>query len=114
MNVHCLRRDYALRSRTWSSWLDVPPLPLCQPLPPETDWRVSGELTLCHIFDGTPGGTVAYIRNCDAPDVAYPLVYDGECTTLDHPPNTYPLDGFPALTCHYMVHGNGTWYMVHG
>ena len=54
-----------------------------QTLPPTPNGRVLGELTLAHICDNNVGGVSAYIRNCDAPEVAYRLIYEGKGMSLD-------------------------------
>jgi len=79
-----------------------------QTLPPTPDGRVLGELTLAHICDNNPSGAFSYIRNCDALDVAYHLIYEGKGVSLDTIPQLTPvnlvrLDGSPALTGQYMV-----------
>ena len=78
-------------------------------LPPQPDGRVFGELTLSHICDDNNGSAAAYIRNCETPNAAYNLVYDGPGVSLDDSPqlisvNLVRLDGSPPpLTGHYMV-----------
>ena len=79
-----------------------------QTLPSTPDERVLGELTLVHICDNNLGGSFVYIRNCDAPGVAYHLIYEGKGVSLDTTPQLTPvnlvrLDGSPSLTGHYMV-----------
>ena len=79
-----------------------------QTLQSTPDRRVLGELTLAHICDNNVGVTSVYIRNCDAPEVAYNLIYEGKGISLDTTPQLTPvnlvrLDGSPALTGHYMV-----------
>lgn len=78
-----------------------------QTLPSIPDGRILGELTLAHIHNN-PGGASAYTGNCDAPDVAYHLIDEGEGMSLDKTPQFIPvnivrLDGTPAPTDHYMV-----------
>ena len=48
-----------------------------QTLPPTPDGLVLGELTLAYVCDNNPSDASAYIRNCDALDVAYHLIYEG-------------------------------------
>ena len=56
----------------WDSWMRFHSRSY-QTLPSTPDGRVLGELTLTHICDNNVGGASAYIRNCDAPEVAYHL-----------------------------------------
>jgi len=63
-----------------------------QTLPSTPDGRVFGELTLAHIFHNNVGGASAYIRNCDAPEVVYPLIYEGTGMSLDTTPPTSPCE----------------------
>ena len=77
-------------------------------LPPAPDGRVFGELTLAHINHHSACGASAYIRNCDALEVAYHLTYEGKDMSLDDTPQLLPVnlvrrDGSPALTGDYMV-----------
>ena len=78
-----------------------------QTLPPHPDGRTFGELTLSPCEDNL-GSAAAYIRNREASDNAYHLVYDGLGVSLTDssqlvPVNLVHLDGSPALTGHYMV-----------
>lgn len=61
---------------------------LCFPqkLPTEPDGRIFGELTLSDICDDFLGGTAAYTRNCEAPGIAYLIVYDGEAVSVYQTP----------------------------
>ena len=79
-----------------------------QTLPSTPDGCVLDELTLAHICHNYLGGAFDYIRNCDAPGVAYHLIYEGMGMSLDTtaqltPLNVGRLEGSPALTDHYMV-----------
>ena len=70
--------------------------------------RVLSELTLAHICDNNVGAASPYICNCDAPEVACHLIYEGKGISLDTTlqltrVNLVHLDGSPALTHHYMV-----------
>ena len=58
-------------------------------LPPASDGRVFGELTLAHIGDYSDSGASAYIRNCDDLEVAYHLTYEGKDMSLDTTRNYY-------------------------
>ena len=78
-----------------------------QTLPPHPDGRTFGELTLSPCEDNL-GSAAAYIRNREASDNAYHLVYDGLGVSLTDSPQLIPvnlvrLDGSPALTGHNMV-----------
>ena len=78
-----------------------------QTLPPHTDGRTFRELTLSPCEDNL-GSAAAYIRNREASDNAYHLVYDGLGVSLTDSPQLIPVklvrpDGYPALTGHYMV-----------
>lgn len=93
-----LRRD---------SWMYLCPRSY-QILPSTPDGRVFGFLTIPHICDNDSGGAAAHIRNCDAPDIAYNFVNNGEDLSLDNTPKSIPvcldhLDGFLALTGHYIT-----------
>ena len=71
------------------------------------DGRTFGELTLSPCDDNL-GSVAAYIRNREASDNAYHLVYDGLGVSLTDSPQLIPvnlvrLDRSPALTGHYMV-----------
>ena len=73
-----------------------------QTLPPHPDGRTFGELTLSPCDDNL-GSAAAYIRNREASDNAYHLVYDGLGVSLTDSPQLIPvnlvrLDGSPALT----------------
>lgn len=64
--------------------------------------------SLSDIYDDNPGGASVFIHNCDAPDVAYHLVYDTERVSLDHTAThnrreSGSVDGAPALNGHYLV-----------
>ena len=88
------------------SWMCFPSRSY-QTLPPHPDGRTFGELTLSP-FDDNLGSAAAYIRNREASDNAYHLVYDGLGVSLTDSPQLIPvnlvrLDGSPALTGHYMV-----------
>ena len=88
------------------SWMRFPSRSY-QTLPPHPDGRTFGELTLSPCEDNL-GSAAAYIRNREASDNAYHLVYDGLGVSLTDSPQHIPvnlvrLDGFPALTGHYMV-----------
>ena len=78
-----------------------------QTLSPQPDGRIFGELTLS-LCDDNLGSAAAYIRNREASDAAYHLVYDGQGAALTDSPQLIPVnlvgfDGSPALTGHYMV-----------
>ena len=78
-----------------------------QTLSPQADGRIFGELTLS-LCDDNLGSAAAYIRNREASNAAYHLVYDGLGVSLTDSPqliavNLIRLDGSPALTGHYMV-----------
>ena len=78
-----------------------------QTLSPQPDGRIFGELTLSFCDDNL-GSAAAYIRNREASNAAYHLVYDGPGVSLADSPQLIPvnlvrLDGSPALTGHYMV-----------
>ena len=88
------------------SWMRFPSRSY-QTLPPHLDGRTFGELTLSPCDDNL-GSAAAYIRNHEASDNAYQLVYDGLGVSLTDSPQLIPvnlvgLDGSPALTGHYMV-----------
>ena len=88
------------------SWMCFPSRSY-QALPPHPDGRTFGELTLSPCDDNL-GSAAAYIRNREASDNAYHLVYDGLGLSLTDSPQLIPvnlvrLDGSPALTGHYMV-----------
>ena len=88
------------------SWMRFP-FRSYQTLPPHPDGRTFGELTLSPC-DDTLGSAAAYIRNREAPDNAYHLVYDGLGVSLTDSPQLIPVnlvrpDGSPALTGHNMV-----------
>ena len=88
------------------SWMRFPSHSY-QTLPPHPDGRTFGELTLSPCDDNL-GSAAAYIRNREASDNAYHLVYDGLGVSLTDSPQLIPmnlvrLDGSPALTDHYMV-----------
>ena len=88
------------------SWMRFPSRSY-QTLPPHSDGRTFGELTLSPCDDNL-GSAAAYIRNREASDNAYHLVYDGLGVSLTDSPQLIPvnlvcLDGSPALTGHYMV-----------
>ena len=77
-----------------------------QTLSPQPDGRIFVEHTLS-LGDDNLSSAAAYIRNYEASDAAY-LVYDGQGVSLTDSPQLIPvnlvrLDGFPALTGHYMV-----------
>ena len=77
-----------------------------QTLSPQPDGRIFVELTLS-LGDDNLSSAAAYIRNHEASGAAY-LVYDGQGVSLTDSPQLIPvnlvrLDGFPALTGHYMV-----------
>ena len=79
-----------------------------QTLPSTPDSRVHGELTLAHFCDNNHSGASVYIRNMDAPDVAYHLIYEGEGVSLDTTTqiptlNLVRFDSSPSLIGHYMV-----------
>ena len=63
-----------------------------QTLPSTPHGRVLSEPILAHICDNAPGDASAYIRNCDAPDVAYHLIYEGEGVSLDTTPLLVPVN----------------------
>ena len=78
-----------------------------QTLSPQPDGRIFGEHTLS-LCDDNLGSAAAYIRNREATDAAYHLVYDGQGVSLTESPQLIPvnsvrLDVSPALTGHYMV-----------
>ena len=78
-----------------------------QTLSPQPDGRIFAELALSPCDDNL-SSAAAYIRNHEASDAAYHLVYDGEDVSLTDSPQLIPmnlvhLDGSPALTGHYMV-----------
>ena len=78
-----------------------------QTLSPQPDGRTFGELTLS-LCDDNPGSAATYIRNHEVSDAACHLVYAGRDVSLTDsrqliPVNLVRLDGFPALTGHYMV-----------
>ena len=78
-----------------------------QTLPPHPDGRTFGELTLSPCEDNL-GSAADYIRNREASDNTYHLVYEGLDVSLTDSPQLIPvnlvhLDGSPALTGHYMV-----------
>ena len=88
------------------SWMRFPSRSY-QTLPPHPDGRTFGELTLSPCEDNL-GSAAAYIRNREASDNAYRLVYDGLGASLIDSPQLIPvnvvrLDGSHALTGHYMV-----------
>ena len=88
------------------SWMRFPSRSY-QTLPPHSDGRTFGELTLSSC-DNNLGSAAAYIRNHEASANAYHLVYDGLGVSLTDSPQLTPvnlvrLDGSPALTGHYMV-----------
>ena len=88
------------------SWMRFPSRSY-QTLPHHPDDRTFGELTLSQCEDNL-GSTAAYIRNREASDNAYHLVYDGLGVSLTDSPQLIPvnlvrLDGSPALTGYYMV-----------
>ena len=88
------------------SWMGFPSRSY-QTLPPHPNGRTFGKLTLSPCDDNL-GSAAAYIRNREAPDNAYHLVYDGLGASLTDSPQLIPvnlvrLDGSPALTGHYMV-----------
>ena len=59
-----------------------------QTLPSTPDGRVLGELNLTHICDNNLDGASAYIRTCDAPGIAYHLIYEGKSMSPSiQPPN---------------------------
>ena len=78
-----------------------------QTLSPQPDGRIFGELTLS-LCDDNLGRAGAYIRDRESSDAVYHLVYDGLGVSLIDSPqliqvNLVRLDGYPALTGHYMV-----------
>ena len=88
------------------SWMRFPSRSY-QTLPPHPDGRTFDEFSLSPCEDNL-GSTAAYIRNREALDSAYDLVYDGLGVPLTDssqliPVNLVRLDGSPALTGHYMV-----------
>ena len=88
------------------SWMRFPSRSY-QTLPPHPDGRTFGELTLSPCDDNL-GSAAAYIRNHEASDNTYHLVYDGLGVSLTDSPQLIPvnlvrLDGSPALTGYYMV-----------
>ena len=88
------------------SWMRFPSRAY-QTLPPHPDGGTFGELTHSPCDDNL-GSAAAYIRNREASDNAYHLVYDGLGVSLTYSPQLIPvnlvrLDGSPALTGHYMV-----------
>ena len=88
------------------SWMRFPSRSY-QTFPPHPDGRTFGELTLSPCDDNL-GSAAAYIRNREASDNAYHLVYDGLGVSLTDSPQLIPvnlvrLDRSPALTDHYMV-----------
>ena len=79
-----------------------------QTLAHTSDGRVFGELTLSHTFDDSYNSATAYIRSCETTNAVHHLVYDGPVMYLTSSPQLVPvnltrLNGFPALTGHYMV-----------
>lgn len=50
------------------------------------DSHLLGEFTFSYIWDHNLRGSTTYIPNCDAPEVAYHLVYDSEGVSLDNTP----------------------------
>ena len=98
-----MRCPLLLRGDSWMCF----PSRSYQTLPPHPDGRTFGKLTLSP-FDDNLGSAAAYIRNREASDNAYHLVYDGLGVSLTDSPQLIPvnlvrLDGSPALTGHYMV-----------
>ena len=78
-----------------------------QSLSPQPDGRIFGEFTLS-LCDDNLGSAAAYIRNREASNAAYHLVYNDLGVSLTDSPQLIPvnlvrLDGYPALTGHYMV-----------
>ena len=78
-----------------------------QTLSPQPNGHIFGELTLS-LCDDNLGSAAAYIRNREASNAAYHLVYDGQGASLTDSPQLIPvnlvrLDGSSALTGHYMV-----------
>ena len=74
-----------------------------QTLAPQPDGHIFGELTLLHIHDDAHNSATAYVCNCEASDIAYHLVYDGQGVSLGRAPQFVPvnlirLDGSLALT----------------
>ena len=74
---------------------------------PQPDGRIFGELTLS-LCDDNLGRAATYIRNREASNAAYHLVYDGQGVSFTDslqliPVNLVRLDESPALTGHYMV-----------
>lgn len=79
-----------------------------QTLPSTLDGPVFCELTLSNACDNNTVDAAAYIRNCDAPDLAYSVVSEGKGVSIDNTPqivtvNFVYLDSSPAFTGHYMV-----------
>ena len=79
-----------------------------QTLAPASDGRVFGELTLSQTFDDACTSATAYIRSCETTNVVHQLRYDGTGMSLTLSPQLVPvnltrLNGYPALTGHYMV-----------
>ena len=106
MDVSCSKRAYGLPHLPWAGQLDALPFALLTDA--TTDTRRTRPLTYSHICDNNPSGSSAYIRNCDALDVAYHLIYEGKGVSLDTIPKLTPvnlvrLDDSPAFTGHYMV-----------
>ena len=60
-----------------------------QTLLPQPDDCLFGKLTPLNIHDDPIGSTTTYIRTCEASDVAYHLVDDGQAVFLDHTPQLY-------------------------
>ena len=56
-----------------------------QTLPPQPDGRLFGELTLS-LCDDNLGSAAAYIRNSEASDTDYHLIYDGQGVSLTDSP----------------------------
>ena len=88
------------------SWMRFPSRSY-QTLPPHPDGRTFGELTLTPCEDNL-GSAAVYIRNREASDNAYHLVYDGLGVSFTDSPQRIPvnlvrLGGSPALTGQYMV-----------
>ena len=79
-----------------------------QTLPPASDGRIFGELTLLHTFNDAYNNATAYICCRKTPDAVHHLVYNGPGMSLNSSPQLVPvnltrLDGPPVLTGHYMV-----------
>lgn len=72
------------------------------------DSAVFGELTLSNICNDALGSASAYIRNCEASNVACHPVYDHQGVSLEHtlqliPVDLVRLDESPALMGHCIV-----------